>query len=425
MFISFSKTIARFGGFRLGVGMRLSKKNAIWMSLIVLFVAMFQLMWYMLILCGWMMYAVCYGIYWCIKKTIGALSKKQNNKQFSPTIKKTTQNLQTERKEETPTMTPEMNNSPNENPNNKSPKKKSAIVRWIVGGFFAMFALVNGFHFSSLFLLLSALLMFPLSFIENFLKKINVKTVIAIILSIVLFFVGVLTAPSSDSSEDHSNNTNQGQTEDNNNQNSENANNSQSGNNNTENNTNNNTNDNSTTIRLLSPSNYNGPECWLLNESNSIIEVYAKIETTNSNWKESCKTVFSMLIDEFEISTDFSNAPNIMLKIYNSKDNMSNNQPDYSHLIALWESHPTTYISESAPKITYYPNGAGMNAKQESENWPISNITNNDEKVEMVWIPSSGTKYHSKSTCSGMNSPRQIPLEDAIKQGYTACKKCH
>ena len=88
MFISFSKTIARFGGFRLGVGMRLNKKNAIWMSLIVLFVAMFQLMWYMLILCGWMMYAVCYGIYWCIKKTIGASSKKQNNKQFSPTIKK-------------------------------------------------------------------------------------------------------------------------------------------------------------------------------------------------------------------------------------------------------------------------------------------------------------------------------------------------
>jgi hypothetical protein len=53
------------------------------------------------------------------------------------------------------------------------------------------------------------------------------------------------------------------------------------------------------------------------------------------------------------------------------------------------------------------------------------NTTSDDEKVEMVWIPSSGTKYHSKSTCSGMNSPRQIPLEDAIKQGYTACKKCH
>ena len=53
------------------------------------------------------------------------------------------------------------------------------------------------------------------------------------------------------------------------------------------------------------------------------------------------------------------------------------------------------------------------------------NTTTDDEMVEMVWVPSSGTKYHSKSTCSGMKSPREIPLEDAIKEGYTACKRCH
>ena len=53
------------------------------------------------------------------------------------------------------------------------------------------------------------------------------------------------------------------------------------------------------------------------------------------------------------------------------------------------------------------------------------NTTTDDEMVEMVWVPSSGTKYHSKSTCSGMKSPKEIPLEDAIKEGYTACKRCH
>ena len=47
------------------------------------------------------------------------------------------------------------------------------------------------------------------------------------------------------------------------------------------------------------------------------------------------------------------------------------------------------------------------------------------ENVKMVWIPSSGTKYHSKSTCSGMNSPTQVTLEYAINEGYTACKRCH
>lgn len=78
MFISFSKTIAKFGGFRLGVGTRLSKKNAAWMSWLFLFVAMFKLMWYMLLLCGWLMYAMCYGIYWCIKKIICACSSKKS-----------------------------------------------------------------------------------------------------------------------------------------------------------------------------------------------------------------------------------------------------------------------------------------------------------------------------------------------------------
>lgn len=102
MFFSFSKTIARFGGFRLGLGIRITKKNAVWIALLTMFVAMFQLMWYMLLLCGWMIYAVCYGIYWCIKKIIVASSKKQNNKQTPNTMSKATQNPQTERKEDTP-----------------------------------------------------------------------------------------------------------------------------------------------------------------------------------------------------------------------------------------------------------------------------------------------------------------------------------
>lgn len=48
-----------------------------------------------------------------------------------------------------------------------------------------------------------------------------------------------------------------------------------------------------------------------------------------------------------------------------------------------------------------------------------------DEKVTMVWIPKTGSKYHSNSTCSNMKSPKQVTLETAKKQGYTACKRCH
>lgn len=49
------------------------------------------------------------------------------------------------------------------------------------------------------------------------------------------------------------------------------------------------------------------------------------------------------------------------------------------------------------------------------------------EPVEqMVWIPTNGgTKYHSISSCSGMNDPQQVPLSSAEAQGFTPCKKCH
>lgn len=78
MFIGFSKTIARFGGFRLSVGMRMSKKNAVWMCLLIMFVAVFKLMWSVMLLCGWLIYAMCYGMYWCTKKIVNHVTQKRD-----------------------------------------------------------------------------------------------------------------------------------------------------------------------------------------------------------------------------------------------------------------------------------------------------------------------------------------------------------
>ena len=88
------------------------------------------------------------------------------------------------------------------NDNQHPQKNNKTLIRWIVGVFFAMSALVNGFHFSSFFLLVSAFLMFPLGFVGEFIKKNNLKSSIAIVLSVVLFFVGALCSPSSESIED-------------------------------------------------------------------------------------------------------------------------------------------------------------------------------------------------------------------------------
>lgn len=43
---------------------------------------------------------------------------------------------------------------------------------------------------------------------------------------------------------------------------------------------------------------------------------------------------------------------------------------------------------------------------------------------QMVWIPKTGTKYHSKSTCSNMKNPTQVTQSVAINRGYSACSKC-
>lgn len=42
----------------------------------------------------------------------------------------------------------------------------------------------------------------------------------------------------------------------------------------------------------------------------------------------------------------------------------------------------------------------------------------------MVWIPKSGSKYHSHAGCSNMKGPSQVSKSQAINWGYSACKKC-
>lgn len=48
-----------------------------------------------------------------------------------------------------------------------------------------------------------------------------------------------------------------------------------------------------------------------------------------------------------------------------------------------------------------------------------------EPEVEMVWIPSSGSRYHSRSTCSNMSNPTQVTIDEAIAMGYTPCQRCH
>lgn len=55
-----------------------------------------------------------------------------------------------------------------------------------------------------------------------------------------------------------------------------------------------------------------------------------------------------------------------------------------------------------------------------------SNPDPSDPRNITVWVPTNGgTKYHSRSSCSGMKNPRQTTLAQAKAEGYGACSKCH
>lgn len=53
---------------------------------------------------------------------------------------------------------------------------------------------------------------------------------------------------------------------------------------------------------------------------------------------------------------------------------------------------------------------------------PSTSSTSNET---MVWIPNSGSKYHTRSNCSNMKNPTQVTESQAISMGYTPCKRCH
>ena len=63
MFVGLSKRLKSMGGFRLGVGLRLTKSNCLYFLFVLLFVGCFYLCWYSVLACGWILYFLLYGLY--------------------------------------------------------------------------------------------------------------------------------------------------------------------------------------------------------------------------------------------------------------------------------------------------------------------------------------------------------------------------
>ena len=184
------------------------------------------------------------------------------------------------------------------------------ITRLVIGGIFALFVLINGFHFSSLFIAVAAFLMFPFEFTEKFLNQKNIKSTVAIVLSVAFLCVGAITAPTASDNK----NRQQGS----------------------------------------------------LSES---YESDGKVSNTS----------------DAKSSTSSSKQSGTTSEIGAEGENFSDE---------LNESQKET-------------------GKQSSE-----------ENTIVVYVTASGSKYHYKSNCSNMKTPKEITLEEAERQGYSPCAKC-
>lgn len=64
----------------------------------------------------------------------------------------------------------------------------------------------------------------------------------------------------------------------------------------------------------------------------------------------------------------------------------------------------------------------GLDDGQSPEAQSTSSVRENGNTV---WIPQSGSKYHSTPDCSGMKNPSQVTKAEAVSRGYAPCKRCY
>ena len=229
MFIGLSRTLGKVGRWRIGVGLRLTGTNFIWMSIILMFVYLFKAMIYMFVFAFWFAYALFYGMFWCGKWTCigiyrffkwacigiyrlvkwlvgvikGATEVSAQGKEASVSEKAQTVidgtvdadddtcagTVVTETKTEEPTERQE------------STPRKYVKGRWIASGIIGAVAFIwvlSLFRSFSVFTLiacaldaLAALVILPVESVEKKLSDMKINTDIAIILCIILVVVSL------------------------------------------------------------------------------------------------------------------------------------------------------------------------------------------------------------------------------------------
>lgn len=101
------------------------------------------------------------------------------------------------------------------------------------------------------------------------------------------------------------------------------------------------------------------------------------------------------------------------------EDNDSSSSNEYNDP----EDEPADYTEEIAEdKTSDYTEEI---IEDEPQTPASTDISPEDETEDSVWISKTGSKYHSKASCSGMKNPSEISLSEAENRGLEPCKKCY
>ena len=86
----------------------------------------------------------------------------------------------------------------------------------------------------------------------------------------------------------------------------------------------------------------------------------------------------------------------------------------------------TTTTQEETTTVEPIETATQENQEIEEQTSTPAFVEPEQPKEEMVWIPTNGgTKYHSRSSCSNMDNPREVTVSEAQTLGFSPCKKCY
>lgn len=135
------------------------------------------------------------------------------------------------------------------------------------------------------------------------------------------------------------------------------------------------------------------------------------------------KIIVSAVVCVFYLFCLFSGA---LSETVNSAENGNSLQESVIETSSLAEPTPTPTIKPTVePTVEPTPDPTVEPTPEPTPEPTVEPTPEPTPKEIMVYIPQSGTKYHSNPNCSSMKNPAQVTLSYAEQLGYTPCSKCY